>query len=56
VTVAADPRWRLAAVAGTQTDAATLAPQIVERGLEEIIGTDQVSTTGSSTVSYQEGR
>lgn len=56
VTVATDPRWRLAAVAATQTDAATLVPQIVERGLEEIIGTEQVSATGSSKVSYKEGR
>jgi hypothetical protein len=54
VTVAADTRWRLAAVAGTRTDAATLAPQLVEHGLEEIIGTEQVSVTGSSTVSYRE--
>jgi hypothetical protein len=56
VTVAADSRWRLAAVAGMQTDAATVTPLIVERGLEEIIGTEQVSVTGSSTVSYKEGR
>jgi len=31
-----------------------LAPQLVEHGLEEIIGTEQVSVTGSSTVSYRE--
>ena len=56
VTVAADPRWRLAAVIGTRTDAASVGPQIVEFGLEEIIGSEQVSPTGSSTVSFQEAR
>ncbi len=56
VTVAADPRWRLSATIGTRTDAPSVAPQIVEFGLEEIIGTEQVSSTGSSTISYQEAR
>ena len=56
VTVAADPRWRLAGVIGARTDAPSVAPQIVEFGLEEIIGTEQVSSTGSSTISYQEAR
>jgi hypothetical protein len=56
VTVAADPCWRLAAVIGTRTDAQTTAPQIVEFGLEAIVGVEQVSSTGSSTISYQEVR
>jgi large repetitive protein len=56
VTVAADRRWRLAAVIGTRMEAAIVAPQIVELGLEEIIGTDQLSSTGSSTIRYQEAR
>ena len=56
VTVAADPRWRLAGIIGARTDAPSVAAQIVEFGLEEIIGTEQVSSTGSSTISYQEAR
>ena len=56
VTVATDPRWRLAATIGTRTDAQTTAPRIVAFGLEEIVGAEQVSSTGSSTVRYQEAR